>query len=63
MLFKVVKRALSFIPGIINIERHNGIKKWFMSTGKRDAMDTETLDKLLRMFENSPAMGSPELAE
>ena len=41
--------------GIIDVERQNGIKKWLIYA-LRDRLKTDKVDKILRIFCNSPGI-------
>ena len=58
-LLMIWRRFLSFFSGIIDVERHNGIKKW-MFTARRHHINTDTMDKILRIFCNSPDVNTDE---
>eukprot|EP01083_Nonionella_stella_P161350 528374_1 len=49
----VMKKVMICFSGIIDVERQNGIKKW-MFTARQEGMLTQNMDKILRLFCNSP---------
>ena len=53
---------MCFFSGIMDVERQNGIKKWIVYS-KRERLKVGKLDKILRIFCNSPGIASDELRE
>ena len=54
--------GLSVHSGVIDVERQNSTKK-LMVNSKRMGLDDETVDKLLRIYCNSPGVKEPGFKE
>ena len=59
MCLLLFRKILCLFSGIIDVERKNGILKWTVYA-KRERLLTEKLDKILRIFCNSPALDAGE---
>eukprot|EP01083_Nonionella_stella_P079037 216609_1 len=49
----VLQKVMICFSGVIDVERQNGIKKW-MFNARQEGMLTQNMDKILRLFCNSP---------
>ena len=58
----LLRKALSYLSGIIDVERCNGIKKYICNP-RRDSLKNDKLDILLRIFYNSPDIEHETLNE
>ena len=56
----LLRKLLSLFSGVIDVERCNGTKKW-MVPPKRDRLKTDKLNKILRIYYNSPDLGDSAL--
>ena len=59
MCILLLSKVIKFFSGVIDVERCNGIKKWLINS-RREAMRTEKLDMLLRIFYNSPGINNKD---
>ena len=58
----LLKTFITYLSGVIDVERCNGTKKWIISP-RRESMKTPKLNMVLRIYYNSPGIDDPELDE
>eukprot|EP01084_Bolivina_argentea_P260210 439356_1 len=56
----LLQKIMCLFSGIIDVERCNGIKKWICNA-RREAMKTKKLDKILRIYYNSPDIDAVDI--
>ena len=59
MSIMLFRKIMTYFRGIIDIERYNGCKKW-MITSRRMSKSINKVDKIMRIFINSPNMNDNE---
>ena len=62
MSLLLFRKILCLFSGIIDVERQNGIKKWLIYS-QRERLKIDKVDKILRIFCNSPCINDVDKKE
>ena len=62
MTILLLNQDMMYFSGVIDVERCNGMNKW-MTPPQRNALKTEKLEKILRIYYNSPDVEEKEASQ